>query len=138
MPVAKSAGNRALLVLLGGVLFALACNLTTVPPTPTERPAQQGATSTSLAPTLFPSITPLGGLGGGGIVATQAPSGGNGSCVAPANWVQYTVEAGDSIGALADATGTTIQAVVNANCLADPDTLYVGQVIYLPRSPISG
>ena len=114
----------------------LACNLTTVPPTPTARPAQATVPpANGAAPTLFASITPLPGLGGGGGVATQAPAG---TCPVPAGWVQYTVEGGDSIGALAEATGVTIQDIVNGNCLADPDTLFSGQVIYLPRSPISG
>ncbi len=31
-----------------------------------------------------------------------------------------------------------MQEIVSANCIADPNTLYVGQTIYLPRSPISG
>ncbi|MFN8560399.1 MAG: LysM domain-containing protein [Anaerolineae bacterium] len=101
----------------------------------TARPAQPTPTGFAAAPTLFASITPLPGLGGGGISPTQPP---NSACPTPPNWIQYTVEAGDSIGALADATGTTIQDIVNANCLSDPDTLFTGQVIYLPRSPISG
>lgn len=58
-------------------------------------------------------------------------------CLPPPGWTQYTIEGGDSIGALAEATGVTIQDIVNANCLSDPDTLFSGQVIYLPRSPIS-
>lgn len=136
MPIRIRTGTRALLLLIGGALFALACNLTTTPPTPTARPAQPTPTGFAAAPTLFASITPLPGLGGGGgISPTQPP---NSSCPMPPNWIQYTVEAGDSIGALADATGTTIQDIVNANCLTDPDTLFTGQVIYLPRSPISG
>ncbi|MCC6801589.1 MAG: LysM peptidoglycan-binding domain-containing protein [Anaerolineae bacterium] len=136
MPIRTCTGIRALLLLLGGAVFALACNLTTTPPTPTARPAQPTATGSSAAPTLFASITPLPGLGGG-VSPTQPPS--NTTCPStPPNWIPYTVEAGDSIGALATATSTTIQDIVNANCLTDPDTLFTGQVIYLPRSPVSG
>jgi LysM repeat protein len=134
MPIRTRTGNRALLLFLGGALFALACNLTTTPPTPTARPVQPTPTNFSGAPTLFASITPLPGLGGG-VSPTQAPSS---TCPPPPNWIQYTVEAGDSITALANATSTSIQDIVNANCLSDPDTLFTGQVIYLPRSPISG
>ena len=126
---------RALLFLFGGIFFALACNLSRTPPTPTANPVQPTAVITSISPTLFASITPLGG--GGGAVATSAPIGGT-PCAVPGNWVQYTIEDGDSLGALAQATGTTIQNIVAANCLTDPDTLFTGQVIYLPTNPISG
>ena len=52
--------------------------------------------------------------------------------------MQYVVEPGDSLGALAEATGVTVQDIVNGNCLTDADTLFIGQTIYLPRSPVSG
>lgn len=132
MPIRMT--RRALFLLLGAAWFALACNLTTTPPTPTARPAPT-LTSPAAAPTLFASITPLPGLGGGGGVATQPA---NPNCPPPTGWIQYTVEAGDSIGALAEATGTTIEDLANGNCLSDPNTLFAGQVMYLPRSPISG
>lgn len=136
MPIRTRTGIRGLLLLIGGALFALACNLTTTPPTPTARPALPTPTNFSAAPTLFASITPLPGLGGG--VSPTQPPGSNTCPSTPPNWIPYTVEAGDSIGALATATSSTIQDLVNANCLTDPDTLFTGQVIYLPRSPISG
>lgn len=126
--------RKLIILFLLAAVPLLACNLTTVPPTPTTRPVEATPPpANGAAPTLFASITPLPGLGG--TVATQAPAG---TCPVPAGWVQYTVESGDSLGALADATGVTVQDIVNANCLADPDTLYTGQTLYLPRSPISG
>jgi LysM repeat protein len=125
---------RKLIALFFLLLSLLACNLTTTPPTPTARPAQATlAPGNSAAPTLFASITPLPGFGG---ASPTQPAGG--SCPTPAGWVPYTIEGGDSLGALADATGVAVQDIVNANCMADPDTLYTGQTIYLPRSPISG
>jgi LysM repeat protein len=126
---------RALLMLFGGMLFALACNLSRTPPTPTTNPVQPTQDVTSISPTLFASITPLGF--NGGTNATAVPVGGT-PCAAPGNWVQYTVEDGDSLGALATETGVTVQEIVNANCLTDPNALYTGQVLFLPRSPISG
>ena len=126
---------RTLLLLLGGIFFALACNLSRTPPTPTANPVLPTQPSTSISPTLFASITPL--VPGGGTSPTQAPNG-DPSCTIPGNWVQYTVEIGDLMSSLADATSASIQEIMNGNCLTDPDTLYIGQVIYLPRSPISG
>jgi LysM repeat protein len=113
----------------------LACNLTSAPPTPTPRPVTPSVPTQGTPPTLFPSITPLVGSGGGFVTQTPPPPSG---CIVPVGWIPYQIQTGDSLGALADATSTTIQALVTANCLTDPDTLYTGQTIYLPRSPISG
>jgi hypothetical protein len=125
---------RTLFLLLGGVFFALACNLSRTPPTPTAPPVQPTSFVTSISPTLFASLTPLIP---GGSNPTPPPNGGS-SCPIPGNWVQYTVQADDTLSALADATSTTVQDIVNGNCMTDADTLFSGQVIYLPRSPISG
>jgi hypothetical protein len=123
--------TRVLLLFLCGVVFALACNLTNAPPTPTAQPVVPTSPNSG-APTLFPSITPLGATGP---IGTQPPGS---TCNIPVGWVQYTVESGDSLGALAEATQSTVSDIANGNCMADADTLFVGQTIYLPRSPISG
>jgi len=127
---------RALFLLFGGMICLLACNLSRTPPTPTAGPVQPTQAVTSISPTLFASITPLGFSGGSN--ATVVPVNGGTPCAIPGTWVQYTVQSGDSLGDLASATGVSIQDIVNANCLTDPDTLYTGQVIYLPKSPVSG
>ena len=130
--------SRALLILflLGGLLTTLACNLTTIKPTPIPTSTQPGQIVTSVPPTLFASITPLG-FGGFGNSPTQ-PSAYTTPCAPPSGWVQYTVQDGDALANLASATGASVQDIVNANCLPDANTLYTGQVIYLPRSPVSG
>jgi LysM repeat protein len=124
--------RKLIIPLLLLLLPLLACNLTRTAPTPTAGPTSPPQ-ATSIAPTLFASITPL--PGGGGVVATQPP---NQNCPPPTGWIQYTIEAGDSLGALAEATGSSLQDLINANCLSNPDTLFTGQLIYLPRSPVSG
>lgn len=126
--------RRTVLLILLGLATLLGCNLSRTPPTPTLAPATAIPSATYAIPTLFPSITPLGGGGGGFITATPTPNG----CIVPVGWVPYQVQTGDSLGALATATGSTIQELVTANCLADADTLYTGQTIYLPRNPVSG
>ena len=86
--------------------------------TATERPAAT-ATATDLeniaatATALFAAATP----------ATE--------CVAPAWWVAYTIEAGDTLESLAAARGVLPEALIVANCLAGPD-LPAGLVIALP------
>ena len=86
--------------------------------TATERPAAT-ATATDLeniaatATALFAAATP----------AT--------ACVAPAWWVAYTIEAGDTLESLAAARGVLPEELIVANCLAGPE-LPAGLVIALP------
>lgn len=52
---------------------------------------------------------------------------------APAGTVQHTVRAGESLYIIAQEYGVTIQDIVNANELADPNSLSVGQVLIIPQ-----
>lgn len=58
--------------------------------------------------------------------ATAAPE-----CSAPAWWVSYRVEDGDTIDALANARGITPEEMIAANCLTGPD-LTPGMMLLLP------
>jgi LysM repeat protein len=53
----------------------------------------------------------------------------------PDGWLTYRVRAGDSLSGLASATGTTIDAIVQANCLPDSGLIVVNQPLYLPFIP---
>lgn len=46
----------------------------------------------------------------------------------------YTVQAGDTLAAIAERFDTTVAALVTANDLADPNVLAVGQVLELPSA----
>jgi len=52
----------------------------------------------------------------------------------PGGWVDYQINAGDSLSALAAASGITIAELQVVNCILEPNRLIVGQVIFLPRS----
>ncbi len=94
----------------GPVLFS------TVPPYyPTQAPVYYGAT--------FPA---------GGSAATNGQFAGQAGCVVPNGWVLYTIQNGDTIGTIATAYGVALDQFVAANCLANPDLVYVGQVVYVP------
>ena len=58
-------------------------------------------------------------------VATPAPSGGG----------TYTVRAGDTLGSIAARYGTTAAALAAANHIADPNLIYVGQVLTVGGAP---
>lgn len=47
----------------------------------------------------------------------------------------YTVQAGDTLSAIAQRFGTTVEAIVAANNLADPDSIQVGQELIIPPGP---
>lgn len=57
-------------------------------------------------------------------------------CVAssPSGWGTYSVQAGDTLSSLAGARGTTVEEVIEANCLSSTE-IQVGQVLYLPLLP---
>jgi LysM repeat protein len=44
----------------------------------------------------------------------------------------YTVQGGDSLSAIADALGVSMQAIVDLNGLADPDHVFEGQILSVP------
>ncbi len=102
------------------LLTLLACNLTRALPTPTPPP--------TLPPTPPPLLDEP--------AVNEEPV--NPDCAAtPAGWIPYTVEPGDSMGLLAEQTSSTIQELVAGNCLDNPDQIFVGQVLYVPRQPVT-
>jgi LysM repeat protein len=45
---------------------------------------------------------------------------------------EYTVQAGDTLGAIADQFGVTVDAIVAANDLANPDLIQPGDTLTIP------
>lgn len=117
-------GLRALarlsLVMIG--LLLAACTLTTVDPTSTPPP--------TAIPLLLPTTPPLT-LGTDPAVRLN-----DSTCpFTPPNWIPYTVQPGDSLGAISVAVDTPMNDLVTNNCLENADSLFVEQVIYLPTTP---
>ncbi|MCL4246526.1 MAG: LysM peptidoglycan-binding domain-containing protein [Anaerolineae bacterium] len=118
-PLARS---RILIFAILALLLA-ACNLTNRPPVPTPQP-----TPVPLAP--LPTIPPL--TTG---IDSAVPLNNSTCLLTPPNWIPYTVQPGDSLGAISVAVDTPLEELVANNCLENADTIYVEQVIYLPRAP---
>jgi hypothetical protein len=124
------------------MLFLAACNLTpvsqpntaiTVIPVPTRTLTIQDAESSeessqnSANPTLMPLalLTPES--------AERATI--EDDCTPPDDWYEYTVERGDSLTRIAQATNSTVDELIAANCLDDPNRIRVGSIILVPNEP---
>ncbi len=95
----------------------------TATPAPTNTPPSRTPTYTS---TPTPSQTPT---------VTSTPS--TTACVPfqPQGWEAYTVQAGDTLSALAAIRGITLDELMDANCLTNPRLIFAGQRLYLPPGP---
>lgn len=58
-----------------------------------------------------------------------------GPCVIRTDWPTYTVQRGDTLFGIASRTGSTVAALAQANCLANANILYAGQVLRVPQLP---
>jgi lipoprotein-anchoring transpeptidase ErfK/SrfK len=121
------------------LLFALATWVITLPVETAS--AAPGLTPTTVAdsstplPTLEPTATPMT------VAPTTTPPADqpvDQPADAPTPPLSHTVQEGDTLGAIAQAYGVSIEALVAANELVDPDLLYVGWTLIIPDGgPIS-
>lgn len=128
----------ALLILVGGLLFLL---FGVPPPQPpvlneipltTTLPAAQTATpDASVTPTATNTQTPAPPMQP---TASVSPTP---SCTInpPTDWVQYRVQTGDTLSALAALGGVSVEELLRVNCLTDERMLVAGQRLYLPVAP---
>ncbi|MBI5380334.1 MAG: LysM peptidoglycan-binding domain-containing protein [Opitutae bacterium] len=52
----------------------------------------------------------------------------------PKEGVSYTVQKGDTLAGIAKKTGAKMQDILNANKIADPTKIQVGQTLFIPTS----
>ncbi len=51
-------------------------------------------------------------------------------------FITYTVKQGDTLSGIAAQFGTTVEAIQQANNIADPRLIYIGQVLQIPLRPL--
>lgn len=51
----------------------------------------------------------------------------------PKEGINYTVQSGDTLGEIARKNGAKLQDIINANKIADPTRIRVGQTIFIPQ-----
>jgi LysM repeat protein len=139
--------SRIVLVFL--VLASLACSLTssdgndpTAIPIRTSIVTPSATSNITPSPTIALTSTPSqstttggGGTGSGSRPATAAAPPTVTNCSPRSDWFLYTVQAGDTLGEIADAAGSTSNDLTQANCLANPDSIAVGQQLRVPSLP---
>jgi LysM repeat protein len=57
-------------------------------------------------------------------------------CVAPFGWLTYTVQPGNTLASIAEASGTTVTELRTANCLTASASARIGDSLYVPRLPL--
>jgi hypothetical protein len=72
-----------------------------------------------------PTVAPIG-------QPTRVPS----TCSLPAGWVQYRVNSGDTLFAIALATNSTVDELRYINCIEDIDSIQTNDVVFIPRVPV--
>lgn len=53
----------------------------------------------------------------------------------PSGWTTYTIQAGDTLSAIAAGSGSSISELAVTNCIRDPRFIVVGMTIFVPQTP---
>ena len=117
----RSALARLMLAVVVGVsLLAAACGGDDEAE-PTPEPAAEG--------TPIPTATPYASEPEATIVATPTPEAAATTAAAADEEIEYTVEPGDSLSAIAERFDTTVDAIMEANDIENAALIFVGQVL---------
>jgi LysM repeat protein len=116
-----------------------------------NRPPQTAVPAEPTAPITAPTVlspTTSGGSGNAGShtetnaatrtpspTRTPVPTATEFICETPEDWEVYIVQPGDTLVAIAQLAGTTIDEIVAGNCLANPNRIARGQEILVPALP---
>ncbi len=58
-----------------------------------------------------------------------------GTCYIRTDWPTYRVQPGDTLFKVAQRTSSSVTELATANCLVNANTIFVGQILYVPRLP---
>ena len=120
---------RTITTLLIVIILTAACNLTTEPSAESGE-ATIAPTKTLVSGTTLPTTDdgePLSAK------ATALPI--VSDCTPQTDWEIYTIQRGDNLTRIANQTTSTVDELIAANCLDTPNSLKVGQQLYVPHNP---
>jgi hypothetical protein len=120
--------TRLLFAAIMLALSVVACNLEsdTATPTPTDIPAETGPFTIEGEP-----------INGTVDTTNDAILPASGECVPRQDWQVYIVQPGDNLTFIAERVGSTLEELVAANCIENPDALDRGTELRVPRLPDS-
>lgn len=107
------------------ILFASSLACTLGAPSPTTVPIPTSAETATPDETIVASNE-----------STLQPTPGQ-ACVPRSGWQTTVVAPGDTLSGIAQRSGTTVDELMAANCLADADTIVVGQTLLVPVAPVN-
>ncbi len=105
----KSANRSLFYIVILLALLTVGCSRAAPSPTPTA----------TAVPTATPAVSPTS-------IATVTPT-------AASERVIYIVQPGDTLSSIAEKFGTTLEAIIEANNIADPDLVRAGEELIIPR-----
>ncbi len=110
----------------------------TITPVPTRPPVSAtplptGQPTDTPPPTVTPSLTPTR-TPSPTLTQTPTPTVTATGCTVtpPAGWTRYTIQAGDTLSALAAARRVSLDDIIRVNCLTNARLIVAGQQLYLP------
>src|SRR5690606_31747572 len=59
------------------------------------------------------------------------------ACVPASTWVSYTIQLGESLYAVAQAVGSSVEELLDGNCFLVTDSLGAGSAILVPSLPLA-
>lgn len=126
--------HRLSIVIIVLIAATLACTLSSDPDDSGSTPARTIEALPTNTPfvTSPPTSTPLATTAP---VATATPIVIGDPCTPRTSWPVYQVVAGDTLASIARRTGSTANALAEANCLDNPNLLSVGQALHVPQLP---
>jgi LysM repeat protein len=93
-------------------------------PLPIETASGESGTQQTRTPRATPTV---------GLTRTLQPT--PTACVIPDDWEIYVVRSGDTLDGIARLVGISLEELVAANCLRDPNRIDVRQQIWVPELP---
>lgn len=134
--------SRMLTILMASLMLLSACGLerkdetAVITPIASLNPnlvtATPGVNTPTVTATVAPTATPTR--------TTNSNTGNNTgnprpNCTVRTDWPVYTVVAGDTLAVIAQRVNSTVNDLTAANCLANANTIQVGQQLRVPRLP---
>lgn len=101
----------------------LGTSITPIPDTPQPAEILSNPSDSANTPDITPTITTS---------ESTIPEETSAVCTPRTDWDTYTVVRGDNLTGIAQKVRSTTAELIAANCLDDPDSLIVGQTLYIP------